>query len=196
MIRSPVARLSLFGLLAVAACSQDMPDNAQSADPAPPEAADAADPAAGDASFDEAAVRAFLRAYAGQSGASRETMPGATIAALPGTDAVVAYLTGPFFCGTGGCSLLILRPQGDSFEIVGDISVVRPPVRMLETRSNGLPDLAVRVAGGGAEAHDARLSFDGTAYPRNPTVAPAEPIDEPAGTVLIGAEATGRPLHE
>jgi hypothetical protein len=43
------------------------------------------------------------------------------------------------------------------------------------------------VAGGGGPSDIARLAFDGTSYPRNPTVPPAIPVEQ-GGVVLIAAE--------
>ena len=97
----------------------------------------------------------------------------------PGRVALV-YLVGMNWCGTGGCNLLILRPGATGWEPVGNISRVSSPVRVLTTSSNGLPDIGVTVSGGGGPpAYEARVAFDGRAYPRFPS-------DEP----LVGAEGT------
>jgi len=68
---------------------------------------------------------------------------------------------------------------------VGDLSVVQRPVGVLDSSTNGWRDLAVSVSGGGNPGGTMKLMFDGKAYPSNPTVAPAEPVDS-LGTVLIG----------
>lgn len=96
----------------------------------------------------------------------------------------LVYLVGPNWCGTGGCQLLILRPMGTAWTTVGDVSRVRPPVRLLTTTSHGLPDLGVVVSGGGGPpAHEARLTFDGRTYPRFPS---DEPLIGAEGAVVIG----------
>ncbi|MBA4805118.1 MAG: hypothetical protein H2038_10740 [Brevundimonas sp.] len=83
------------------------------------------------------------------------------------------YLTGRDYCGSGGCTLLIHRTAGGRVEALGRLTVVQPPVTVLPTTTNGLPDLAVRIAGGGIEPGTAILTFDGASYPSNPTVPPA-----------------------
>lgn len=98
----------------------------------------------------------------------------------------LVYLVGPEFCGSGGCKLLILRRIREAYAVLGDTTVTRTPVRVLSTRTNGLPDIGVQVAGGGiVDGYEARLTFDGARYPANPTVAPAERIDGAEGVILI-----------
>ncbi len=90
----------------------------------------------------------------------------------------LAYLVGMNWCGSGGCNLLILRQTRTGWEPVGNVSRVRPPVRVLSTSTHGLPDLGVTVSGGGGPpAYEAKVAFDGRSYPRFPS-------DEP----LVGAE--------
>ena len=92
-------------------------------------------------------------------------------------------------CGSGGCDLYVLSEDSGAWRIVSDISITRPPIRLLPTTSHGWHDLSVFVAGGGIlPGHDVRLIFDGNTYPGNPTIAPARTISHPDGKVLI---ATG-----
>lgn len=100
-----------------------------------------------------------------------------------GTDEAIVYLAGPYFCGTGGCSLLVLMPSGSAWRKVGDVSTVRTPIRVLATRSHGWRDLAVEVAGGGGPVGTVALRFDGAAYPGNASLAPPT---RAKGTELIG----------
>ena len=87
------------------------------------------------------------------------------------------------WCGSGGCNLLILRPGAAGWEPVGNVSRVSNPVRVLTTSTNGLPDIGVTVSGGGGPpAYEAKLSFDGRAYPRFPS---DEPLVEAEGSVAI-----------
>ena len=100
----------------------------------------------------------------------------------PGRVALV-YLVGMNWCGSGGCNLLILRPGAAGWEQVGNISRVSNPVRILTTLTNGLPDIGVTVSGGGGPPpYEAKVSFDGTAYPRFPS---GEPLVGADGTVVI-----------
>lgn len=108
----------------------------------------------------------------------------------------LVYLVGPEYCGSGGCNLLILGRQGHPYAVLGEVTVAQAPIRVLTTRTNGRPDIGVRVAGGGAEPHEALLAFDGTRYPSNPTVVPARRVDGAEGLVLITYEDERVPLKE
>ena len=101
------------------------------------------------------------------------------------TRLVFVQFLGPEYCGSGGCTLLILRPEGTGFSVLGEVTITNAPVRVLTSRTHGLPDIAVRVSGGGATPHEALLPFDGTRYARNPTVAPARPTEAAPGVVVI-----------
>lgn len=112
---------------------------------------------------------------------------------------IVVYAYGPMLCGTGGCDTVVLEPAGDGFRVVSEISVTRPPVRVLPGTTNGWHDLLVRVSGGGLpEGYDAELRFDGTTYPDNPTVPPAEPATDTEGAQTLIPEysdfAEGTPV--
>ena len=103
-----------------------------------------------------------------------------------GVEEVVVYLTGTKWCGSGGCTTLILAPKADTYRVITRITITRPPIRVLHTKTNGWHDLAVQVGGGGIVAHEAGLSFYGTSYPKNPTVPPAKWLGRKAnGKVVI-----------
>lgn len=113
-----------------------------------------------------------------------------------GRDEAVVYLTGNSVCGSGGCDLHIYTPKGRSWREVSALSISRPPIEVLPTRTRGWRDIAVFVAGGGIiPGYEARLRFDGRSYPTNPSVAPATPLARRAhGRVLIDPAEKGRPL--
>ena len=91
-----------------------------------------------------------------------------------GKKEAIVHLVGPEVCGSGGCLTVILRPEGDSYSLVTDISINRPPIRMLSRSSHGWHDLGVWVEGGGiTPGYEADLAFDGTTYPENPSTPPA-----------------------
>ena len=99
----------------------------------------------------------------------------------------VVHVAGPMVCGSGGCDTLIFAERDEGPTLVASITVTRPPIVVARTKTNGWRDLIVHVSGGGIlPGHDARLRFDGTTYPQNPTVEPAEALaEEPQGTVVI-----------
>lgn len=98
---------------------------------------------------------------------------------------IFVYADGQRRCGSGGCTLFILTPDARSYRIVTRLTVTRPPIRVLEASTHGWNDLGVRVAGGGIQAYEARLRFDGRAYPSNPTVAPAVPAGNARGLAVL-----------
>jgi hypothetical protein len=103
----------------------------------------------------------------------------------------VVYLLGNDWCGSGGCTMLILTTQNAHYKVITRATITRLPIRLLSTRTNGWRDLAVTVAGGGIlKAYEAKLTFNGRKYPGNPTVAPAVklPANTP-GTILIREDA-------
>ena len=99
----------------------------------------------------------------------------------------IVHVAGPMVCGTGGCDSLVLTETDGELSLLTRVSLTRPPIVIAETSTNGWRDLIVHVAGGGIlPGHDARLRFDGSTYPSNPTVEPAEPLSHAAeGRVAI-----------
>lgn len=174
--------------LALTGCTPADRTAAPSPEPAATPGKTAAEVAASPAA--DPALARFLEA--------RTTDAIAPLAYAAGADGPLTFvlLSGPEYCGSGGCKLLILERDGDGFTVLGDTTVTRAPIRVLDSSSHGRPDVGVRVAGGGGEAYEARLSFDGTRYPSNPTVAPARRVDGAPGRVVIDEDAARTPLKE
>ena len=79
-------------------------------------------------------------------------------------DAVV-YITGDGWCGSGGCTALILERNGPSFRVVQKLSLARLPIYVLPTRTKGWHDMAMPVAGGGVvSGYIGLLRFNGKKY--------------------------------
>jgi len=94
-----------------------------------------------------------------------------------GKKEIIVHVISQSLCGTGGCPTLVLAPEQSSFIIVSRISITRPPIRVLKTKSHGWHDLAVWVAGGGIQpGYEADLPFDGESYATNPTVPPPHTV--------------------
>lgn len=104
-----------------------------------------------------------------------------------GADEAIVHVVSSWVCGSGGCNTLVLTQAGPMWRKVGDISVSRSPVSVLDSSTEGWKDITVDVSGGGSPSGIALLKFDGEAYPSNPTVAPAEAA-ETRGEVLIAEE--------
>ena len=110
----------------------------------------------------------------------------------------LVYLMSGGHCGSGGCDLYIYTPEQGSWYQHGSLSVTNAPIMVLNTRTAGWRDLAVRVAGGGARAHMALVPHAPRGrygYHDNPTVPPARALSRtPPGQVVIGPNDRGRRL--
>ncbi len=149
----------------------------------------------------DADLRRFLQAlYHDSRGYARDARFAAAFIDLngDGDDEAVVRVSGSNLCGSGGCHTHILARAATGWVEVTNLTITWPPVRVLETRSNGWRDLSVRVAGGGIiPGYEARLRFDGTGYPANPSVAPADPLPaETQGRTLIARADEGVPLFD
>jgi hypothetical protein len=146
-------------------------------------------------------LKAFLQNYlkSGSSEFDKTTRYSAAPVNLSGAKLpeVVVYVSGRAWCGSGGCTMLILRPDGVSFTVIARTTITRPPIRVLQTTTNGWHDLSVWVQGGGILAgYTAVLSFNGKAYVSNPTVPPARKLAVDAdGEILIPKSAEGFQLY-
>jgi hypothetical protein len=147
-------------------------------------------------------VRRFLQQYLGPDSYpswSKSTHYFAQVVDLngEGSNQVIVYLMNGGWCGSGGCTALILAPEKSSYRVVTRLTITWPPIRVLETRSHGWRDIGVWVEGGGIRpGYEAVLQFDGKHYPANPSVAPAKRLDkEVAGTVVVPKNVIGELLY-
>jgi hypothetical protein len=104
-----------------------------------------------------------------------------------GKPEVIVHISARDWCGSGGCTTLVLASTNASYRIVSEISISRLPIRVLTSKTNGWHDISVWVQGGGIQpGYEAKLTFDGSGYPENPTMPPAvHLIKQPAGEVVI-----------
>jgi len=103
-----------------------------------------------------------------------------------GRPEILLYVTDADSCGSGGCSLVVLSPQGNSYRAVLHSTVTQLPIRLFPTFTPGWRDIGVTVSGAGiTKRYTALLRFNGRPYPNNPTVPPATPLRKPSGKVLI-----------
>lgn len=82
-----------------------------------------------------------------------------------GTNEILVGLSGPYFCGSGGCTQFILDKAGNVITI---FSVSGYPVIIDANKSNGWNDLLIYSGG-----KNRIVKFDGTTYPSNPSTLPA-----------------------
>lgn len=148
-------------------------------------------------STDQADLRAFLQSYVDEAPPGRDRSTRFSQATVPGTPLTLVYLSGRNWCGSGGCTLLVLRSRGSGFELLSKVSTVNLPIRSLATMHNGLPDVVARVEGGGVrQGYEAVLTFDGSKYPASPSAGSA--MEEPAilGQVLIDRDSRSSALYD
>jgi hypothetical protein len=78
---------------------------------------------------------------------------------------IIVYITGQGWCGSGGCTALILEPEGTSYRVITYLTLARLPIRILPAKTNGWQDIAMLVAGGGIlHPYWAVHKFDGKQY--------------------------------
>ncbi len=109
-----------------------------------------------------------------------------------GKKEVIVYIMDNDWCGTGGCTTLILEPADSLYRIVTKMTVVQLPIRVLKSKTNGWHDLGVWVQRGGIQSgYESKLAFDGETYPGNPTlVEPPIAKKKAPGKVVIADKAT------
>ncbi|NJC39925.1 hypothetical protein GGQ87_000183 [Brevundimonas alba] len=143
---------------------------------------------------DRQALAAFLRVYAAEARAPQlKAVVARTVDGGPAHPRItLVYLADSGWCGSGGCNLLVLEPDSEGLKQLSRTTVSHAPVRVLTTRTNGMPDLSVRVRGDyypGEGPKFVVLPFDGDSYAMNPTIPPAQllrgPID---GEIAITEE--------
>ncbi len=149
----------------------------------------------------DSSLKKFLQKYDGSSTDEvRETRYLSAFVDLKdnGTQEVIVYLISDGWCGTGGCTMLILTPEGTSYRVITKIPITRLPIRVLTTKSNGWHDITVWVQGGGIQpGYEATLSFNGKAYPDNPTMPTTRRVTgKAAGKIVVPRNAEGKLLYQ
>jgi hypothetical protein len=97
-------------------------------------------------------------------------------------DAVV-LLTGPDWCGSGGCTMLVLRATARGFVKVSGSTLSSAPIRVSKEKSHGWRNLIVDT-----RDKDALMRFDGRRYPLNPSMEPAASKAQIAASEIVIAE--------
>ena len=111
-----------------------------------------------------------------------------------GREEVLALTMGPFFCGTGGCTLYLFRQTDKGYSLIDSFPRSRLPVIASPSKTAGWHDLIRLESGGGVPPAYVRYAFDGEKYVEQERL-PAEPIPEGA-RLLDGSYsyAAGFPL--
>jgi len=163
-------------------------------------------PAAPSAISQQALLEAFLRQYVGprDSDDNRSTRYESAFVDLTGHGAreAIVYLMGEEWCGSGGCTTLVLAPKGTSYKVLAYLTTTWPPIRVLARESHGWRDIGVWVQGGGVQpGYETDMYFNGKTYwsRDKATLQPSKPLRERKlpGKIAIPSNAseTGKPLY-
>ncbi|WP_316838623.1 hypothetical protein [Pedobacter gandavensis] len=75
---------------------------------------------------------------------------------------ILVGLTGSYFCGSGGCTMLLFDAEG---KVLNKFTVVDYPVSVATTSTKGWKDLIIQSNG-----KDHLIKYNGKAYPANPSI--------------------------
>ena len=120
----------------------------------------------------ESNIRTFLHGYLDRYDAPGTKFSYAFASLEVGKRDVVVYLSGNFWCGSGGCTALILERNKSSYRVIQKLTLARLPILILPLKTDGWYDLAMPVVGGGVlSEYFGILRFDGKKYrPATPSV--------------------------
>ena len=99
-----------------------------------------------------------------------------------GNKEIFVRFMGPYFCGSGGCTFLLLDKYG---EVITRFTVTRAPIFIEQEKRNGWSLLLVKDSGVFKE-----LIYENGSYPDNPSVLPKAPYDAPSGHAEIMFDET------
>lgn len=86
-----------------------------------------------------------------------------------GRDDAIVLLSGPKYCGSGGCTMLVFRGTEQGFILVSASTIVMAPIRVSAKSVEGWRSLIVYSKGKG----EVVLRFSGLRYPADPSLQPA-----------------------
>jgi hypothetical protein len=89
-------------------------------------------------------------------------------------DAIV-LMSGPTWCGSGGCTMLVFRGAGNGFELVSKSTIINPPIRISKKLVWGWRTLIVASKGKGNVVLRPNKAHR---YPLNPSMQPQAPQAE------------------
>lgn len=187
--------LALLSLVALAACEGDEPpaaDNVVNESTAP----DAAAPAVEEQyEIDGEVLAAVMYRELEDDLSGPDTLKlqtGASDLNGDGEAEVLAYAVDPNICGSGGCSLYVLRKAGNSYRVISEIGPSQLPVYRLDAGPDGWAALGVTVYGGGMPEAVMAVPHEESGYAPNPTVDPASPVEPGAAPVIIAEQAAAQ----
>ena len=83
----------------------------------------------------------------------------------------------PYFCGTGGCTVLLLDHESN---VINRLTVMETPIYLEKSTTNGWKDILVF-----SKRKLKVLKYNNGKYPSNPSVVPDASFDAPSGNAII-----------
>jgi heat shock protein HslJ len=81
-----------------------------------------------------------------------------------GKDEVFVYLLGSFFCGTGGCNMLLFTDNKGEYILINKFLLTRLPLYISVEKTRGWRNIAWKQSGGGAPMSYVAQVFNGKKY--------------------------------
>jgi len=94
-----------------------------------------------------------------------------------GKDEYFIRFMSPYFCGTGGCSMVLIDHESN---VITEFSVMEPPLWVEKQKVNGWDTILIK-SGGELKA----LTYNNGSYPSNPSVVEKAPYDAASGNAYI-----------
>lgn len=94
-----------------------------------------------------------------------------------GKDEYFVNFLSPYFCGTGGCTVLLLDHESN---VITKFTVMNNPIYVEQAKNNGWSDILVF-----SEGELKEMKYENGKYPSNPSVLPKAPYDAPSASAVI-----------
>lgn len=82
-----------------------------------------------------------------------------------GVDDAIVLLQGMAWCGSGGCTMLVLQGQKQGYKLISRSTVTNAPIRISQSTSHAWQNIIVHSDGG-----NRLMQFSGRQYPLNPSM--------------------------
>ena len=89
----------------------------------------------------ETSLRTYLQSYLRTNNSDYDKTTRYVAASVDlngdGVPEVIVYVSSKAWCGSGGCTMLILAREKSTFRIITRTTITRPPIRILKSKSQG-----------------------------------------------------------
>lgn len=88
---------------------------------------------------------------------------------------VLLTLPHHYWCGNGGCTMMVFKADEDEFTPMSTIQNIRPPVVVSPITTKGWSDFVLNLSGQDGYDKTTVLMYDGSSYPSDTAAAPSVP---------------------